>query len=76
MTAQKREERLQDVPIPLSVISTSSLAANYQVKLTDFYSAVPGLSITPMSQKRFSFLVYVQHQNMHWRSAALGPAEE
>jgi iron complex outermembrane recepter protein len=47
VTAQKREERLQDVPIPLSVISTSSLAANSQVKLTDFYSAVPGLSIAP-----------------------------
>src|SRR5271154_5936868 len=47
VTAQKHEELLQDVPIPLSVVDTASLAANNQVKLTDFYSQVPGLSIAP-----------------------------
>jgi iron complex outermembrane recepter protein len=47
VTAQKREERLQDVPIPVSVVDTSSLTTNNQVKLTDFYSQVPGLSIAP-----------------------------
>jgi outer membrane receptor protein involved in Fe transport len=47
VTAQKREERLQDVPIPVSVINTAALTENNQVKLTDFYSEVPGLSIAP-----------------------------
>jgi outer membrane receptor protein involved in Fe transport len=47
VTAQKREERLQDVPIPVSVINTAALTENNQVKLTDFYSQVPGLSIAP-----------------------------
>jgi iron complex outermembrane recepter protein len=47
VTAQKREERLQDVPIPVSVVDTKSLTANNLVKLTDFYSEVPGLSIAP-----------------------------
>jgi iron complex outermembrane recepter protein len=47
VTAQKREERLQDVPIPVSVINTTALTVNNQVKLTDFYSEVPGLSIAP-----------------------------
>ena len=47
VTAQKREERLQDVPIPVSVVSTSALTENNQVKLTDFYTEVPGLSIAP-----------------------------
>lgn len=47
VTAQKREERLQDVPIPLSVVDTTSLASDNQVKLTDFYDQVPGLSIAP-----------------------------
>jgi len=47
VTAQKREERLQDVPIPVSVVSTTELTANNQVKLTDFYTEVPGLSIAP-----------------------------
>jgi iron complex outermembrane recepter protein len=47
VTAEKREENLLDVPIPVSVVDTSSLAVNNQVKLTDFYSEVPGLSIAP-----------------------------
>jgi iron complex outermembrane recepter protein len=47
VTAQKREERLQDVPIPVSVVSTTALTENNQVKLTDFYAEVPGLSIAP-----------------------------
>ena len=47
VTAEKREEHLLDVPIPVSVVDTSSLAVNNQVKLTDFYSEVPGLSIAP-----------------------------
>jgi len=47
VTAQKKEERLQDVPIPVSVVDTTALTANNQVKLTDFYSQVPGLSVAP-----------------------------
>jgi iron complex outermembrane receptor protein len=47
VTAQKREERLQDVPIPVSVVDATSLTTTNQVKLTDFYSEVPGLSIAP-----------------------------
>ena len=35
------------MPIPVSVVDTSSLTVNNQVKLTDFYSEVPGLSIAP-----------------------------
>jgi iron complex outermembrane receptor protein len=35
VTAQRREERVQDVPIPLSVINTIELTENNQVKLTD-----------------------------------------
>ena len=47
VTAQKREERLQDVPIPMSVVDTTSLTVDNKVKITDFYSQVPGLSIAP-----------------------------
>jgi iron complex outermembrane receptor protein len=47
VTAQKRSERLQDVPIPMSVISANALVENNQVKLTDYYTQVPGLSIAP-----------------------------
>ena len=47
VTAQKREERLQDVPVPVSVLDTQTLSENDQVLLRDFNGAVPGLTITP-----------------------------
>jgi iron complex outermembrane receptor protein len=47
VTAEKRSERIQDVPIPVSTIDTGVLAENSQVKLTDYYSQVPGLNVAP-----------------------------
>ncbi len=45
VTAQKKEERLLDTPVPVSVISAASLTENNQVLLRDYYSSVPGLNI-------------------------------
>jgi iron complex outermembrane recepter protein len=47
VTAQKREEGLQIVPIPVSVISGATLTNSNQVKLADFYDQVPGLNMAP-----------------------------
>jgi iron complex outermembrane recepter protein len=47
VTAQKRDERLQDVPVPLSVINSDSLVSNSQVLLRDYYMSVPGLNLSP-----------------------------
>jgi iron complex outermembrane receptor protein len=47
VTAQKKSERLQDVPIPISVINTDALADTNQVLLQDYYSSVPGVSVQP-----------------------------
>jgi len=47
VTAQKRSENIQDVPIPVSTIDTEALTASSQVKLTDYYTQVPGLTIAP-----------------------------
>jgi iron complex outermembrane recepter protein len=44
VTAQKREERLQDVPVPVSVVDTDALADRNQNRLQDYFAAVPGLS--------------------------------
>jgi len=49
VTAQKRSERLQDVPVPVSVIDAQHLTENSQVLLRDYYSSVPGLDVTPNS---------------------------
>jgi iron complex outermembrane recepter protein len=50
VSAQKRVERLQDVPIPVTVLSSKTLVENNQVLLRDFYSTVPGLSLVPAIQ--------------------------
>ena len=46
VTAQKREERLQDVPVPVTAISAESLAQSNLSNLEDYYATVPGLSLT------------------------------
>jgi iron complex outermembrane recepter protein len=48
ITAQKRgEERLQDVPVPVSVISADALTNSDQTLLRDYYSSVPALNVSP-----------------------------
>jgi iron complex outermembrane receptor protein len=47
VTAQKREERLQDVPVPVTALSADSLVESNQFRLQDYYTEVPGLSVTP-----------------------------
>ena len=48
VTAQKREEKLQDVPVPVSVISAVSLVENSQLLIGDYATAVPALALTPV----------------------------
>ncbi len=45
VTAQKRQERLQDVPVPVTAISAESLATTHQLRLQDYSSRIPGLSV-------------------------------
>ena len=46
VTAQKREQHLQDVPVPVTALSAQGLAEKNQVKLQDFAATVPGLNMT------------------------------
>lgn len=46
VTAQKKSQRLLDVPVPVSVLDTAELSANGQSRLQDYFSQVPGLSLT------------------------------
>jgi len=45
VTAQKREERQQDVPIAMTVLDPTELARNGQNRLIDYFASVPGLSV-------------------------------
>jgi iron complex outermembrane recepter protein len=46
VTAQKRSERIQDVPVPVTALSTAALAATEQTRINDFYTQVPGLTVS------------------------------
>jgi outer membrane receptor protein involved in Fe transport len=52
VTAEKREERLQDVPVPVTALDTDQLAANNQNRLQDYFDVVPGFIATPDSFDR------------------------
>jgi iron complex outermembrane receptor protein len=47
VTAEKREERLQDVPVPVTAISADTLIQGNQLLLRDYGSSIPGLSVSP-----------------------------
>jgi iron complex outermembrane receptor protein len=46
VTAQKQVERLQDVPVPVGVISAEALLDTNAVRLEDFYNRIPGLNLS------------------------------
>lgn len=52
VTAQKKTERLQDVPVPVSVVNADTLASNGQALIRDYYTTVPGLNVTPGGSDR------------------------
>ena len=47
VTAEKTEERLIDVPIPVSVLRADDLAQTNQVRLRNYFDTVPGVNINP-----------------------------
>jgi len=44
VTAQKRIERLQDVPVPVTALNAEQLTDRNQLRLQDYYASVPGLN--------------------------------
>lgn len=50
VTAQKRQERLQDVPLAVTAVDTDALVESSQARLQDYYSQIPGLNLTPGTQ--------------------------
>lgn len=47
VTAQKRIERLQDVPVPVTAINADSLVNSNQMQLQEYYTRIPALSLVP-----------------------------
>lgn len=57
VTAQKREQRLQDVPMSVTALSASSLIDNNQVKVEDYFRSVPGLQLSPLAAGRYNLSI-------------------
>lgn len=45
VTAQKREERLQEVPVPVTAVRAESLVNSNQLRLQDYFARIPGLAL-------------------------------
>jgi iron complex outermembrane recepter protein len=50
VTAEKRKERLSDVPAPVSALSATQLADANQTRLSDYFTSIPGLIVSPAIQ--------------------------
>jgi iron complex outermembrane receptor protein len=46
VTAQKREQRLIDVPVPVTAISGPTLVENNEVRIQDYFQTIPGVNFT------------------------------
>lgn len=46
VTAEKRSERLQDVPVPVSAITTAGLLESNQTRMQDYFAQIPGVDFT------------------------------
>ncbi len=64
VTAQKRAERLQDVPVPVTAVSGEALLDQNQLRAQDFFSSVPGLGLQFMNGR----------SNLTIRGVTTGPA--
>lgn len=50
VSAQKKQERLQDVPVPVAVVSAEGLTQSNQLLIREYYMKIPGLNMTPSQQ--------------------------
>lgn len=56
VTAQKREEHLQEVPVPVTAINAQQLVDSNQLRLQDYYTRIPGLNVMPEASSSFQQL--------------------
>jgi len=57
VTAQKRVERLQDVPVPVTSLSADTLLEHNQTRLQDYFATVPGLNMNAVDNGQQSLAI-------------------
>lgn len=65
VTAQKRTQLIQDVPIAMSAVDPAALAADNQLNISDYYSTIPGLNYAGAGES--------SSQNIAIRGITTGP---
>jgi iron complex outermembrane receptor protein len=73
VTARRREERLQDVPLAITAISGESLTQRGIVTVQDLAKTTPGLNITPSSRGGDSPYVVLRGQRVVDTSVVFDP---
>lgn len=56
VSAEKRTERLQDVPVPVTAIGADTLIESNQLRIQDYYASVPGLNVVPQASSSYQTL--------------------
>jgi iron complex outermembrane receptor protein len=72
VTAQKRSERIQDVPVPLTVLKADTLAATGQALIRDYFTSVPGLTVTSGRSPGTNTLLTIRGVNSGGSSPTVG----
>lgn len=57
VTAQKREERLLDTPVPVTAIDTTKLADQGVSRLQEYFTQVPGLSLNAAGNGKTNVII-------------------
>ena len=65
VTARRREERLQDVPISVNVVSGSQLEERGVTRLTDLQNAIAGVKVEPQNNKPSTPQITIRGQRMY-----------
>ena len=65
VTARRREERLQDVPISVNVVSGSQMEERGVVRLTDLQNAIAGVKVEPQNNKPSTPQITIRGQRMY-----------
>ena len=72
VTAQKREQGLQDVPVAITAITQDMLQANRVVSVTDLSGLAPNVTVRPVGGCQPDPILHVAWHYQLWRRAGLG----
>lgn len=72
VTAQKRTERIQDVPVPLTVVKADTLADTGRALIRDYFTSVPGLTVTSGSSPGTNTLLTIRGINSGGAAPTVG----